>query len=38
MITGKTVLAAVGFMFIVFIIAAILGTLVELIDEWRSNK
>lgn len=38
MITGKTIFAAVGLMFAIFLLGAILGTAVELFEEWRSKK
>lgn len=38
MITGKDIFAAVGLMFAILILGAILGTAVELWDEWRSKK
>lgn len=38
MITGKTIFAAVGLMFCILMLGAILGTAVELWDEWRSKK
>lgn len=38
MITGKDIFAAVGLMFAVLLLGAILGTAVELWDEWRSKK
>ena len=38
MITGKTVLAFMGALFIMILIGAILGTAAELFDEWRSGK
>lgn len=38
MITGKTIFAAVGVMFAIVLLGAILGTAVALWDEWRSKK
>ena len=38
MITGKDIFAAVGFMFAILLLGAILGTAVELWEEWRSKK
>lgn len=38
MITGKTIFAAVGVMFAIILLGAILGTAVALWEEWRSKK
>jgi len=38
MITGKDIFAAVGLMLAIFLIGAILGTAIEIWDEWRSKK
>lgn len=37
LITGKTIFAAVGILFCTLILGCILGTAVELFDEWRSK-
>ena len=38
MITWKTIFAIIGCIFVIYILGAIIGTLAELIDEWRFKK